>query len=92
MKPSLSLALAIKRKNQKPQKEHFLSDEDDMDSPFQDASEGATDEEMLEASDDQASDKMNNVMGNENEDEARRGVVSRIMAQVRRRAMGKSEK
>lgn len=65
--------------------DHFLSDEEADNSPFQEASEQSGDQEQLEASGQEIHDSNDNQQSDEDQDQARKGVLANILDKVRRR-------
>lgn len=68
--------------------DNFLSDEEDDESPFQDR-QSSSDEEELTRMGDEASSHMNNEKSDSDEMQSRKGVLERILRQVRMRNIGR---
>jgi len=72
--------------------DNFLSAEEDSESPFQDQAVESDEQELEEKYDDgsySALSNLDNEQGDEDQAEARKGVMERIMRQVRMRNMGR---
>ncbi len=100
-KQALAIAYSVKRKSKgyakggevEPQeemiapKEHFLSDEEDMEPPFE--SESMSDDDELMEHDASTHPEMDNEEGHEEPDQQRGDIVASILKSIRMKHMGR---